>query len=146
MKYTSANLKRILIVEFENEDDLIKELMALVKKECILSGAVLFIGAMKHAAIVVGPEKISIPPIPVWKIFDEGREILGVGTIFWKENEPKIHIHAGLGREDKVNIGCVRKSPKVYLVVECIIFEFDKKIEKKFNSGLEIDSINFENV
>ncbi len=146
MKYTSANLKRILIVEFEHGDDLIEQLTALVKKEHILGGAILLIGAMKKATIVVGPEKISVPPVPVWKNFDDGREILGVGTIFWKENEPKIHIHAGFGRGDDVLIGCVRKNTEVYLVVECVIFEFDKKTEKKFNSETGIDSINFENV
>ncbi|MDI6730572.1 MAG: DNA-binding protein [Candidatus Altarchaeum sp.] len=144
MKYTSANLKRILIVEFEHGDDLIERLIALVKKENILGGVILLLGAMKQAAIIVGPEKISILPVPIWKNFDDGREILGVGTIFWKENEPKIHIHAGFGRKDDVLLGCVRKDTKVYLVVECVLFEFDKKTEKKFNSEMGIDVINFE--
>ncbi|CEG12118.1 conserved hypothetical protein [groundwater metagenome] len=144
MKYTSANLKRILIVEFEHGDDLIEQLTALVKKENILGGVILLLGAIKQAAIVVGPKKISIPPVPIWKNFDDGREILGVGTIFWKENEPKIHIHAGFGRKDNVLLGCVRKDTKVYLVVECVLFEFDKKTEKKFNSEMGIDAINFE--
>ncbi len=144
MKYTSANLKRILIVEFEHGDDLIEQLTALVKKENILGGVILLLGAIKQAAIVVGSEKISIPPVPIWKNFDDGREILGVGTISWKENEPKIHIHAGFGRKDNVLLGCVRKDTKVYLVVECVLFEFDKKTEKKFNSEMGIDAINFE--
>ncbi|OQX22649.1 MAG: hypothetical protein BWK75_00260 [Candidatus Altiarchaeales archaeon A3] len=144
MKYTSTNLKRIFVVEFEHNDDLLEQLMALVKKENITSGAILLLGGMKEAGIVAGPEKISVPPVLMWKYFDDGREILGFGTIFQKENEPKIHIHAGFGREDKVNLGCVRKNAIVYLLVECIIFEFDTKAEKKFNSELGIDTINFE--
>ncbi|PJC14890.1 MAG: hypothetical protein CO063_02185, partial [Candidatus Altarchaeum sp. CG_4_9_14_0_8_um_filter_32_206] len=118
MKYASANLKRIFIVEFEHNDNLLEQLTALVKKENIRSGVILLLGGMKEAGIVAGPEKISVPPVPIWKNFDDGREILGFGTIFRKENEPKIHIHAVFGREDKVLMGCVRKNAGVYLLVE----------------------------
>lgn len=146
MKYTLTNIKRVFIVEFEHNDNLMEQLTNLVKKENVKSGIILLLGGLKEAGFVVGPEEISVPPVPVWKNFNDGREILGFGTIYWKGNEVKLHIHAGLGRKDDVNVGCVRKDTKVYLIVECIIFEFETEVVKDFNCKLGIDTIKFEYV
>ena len=108
MKYTKGSIKRVFVVKFEHGDDLLAELTALIRKEEIKSGIIHMIGALEKSDIVVGPKKVEVPPSPVWRRFDDGREIIGFGTIFWKDDEPKIHIHAGIAREDKVNVGCVR--------------------------------------
>ena len=142
MKYTKGTIKRIFVVKFEHGDDLLAELTELAKKEKIKSGVVHLIGALKKAEIVVGPEKVEVPPEPLWKKFDDGREILGFGTIFWKGNEPKIHIHACIGREDKVNIGCVRCDARIYLVIEAVIIEIDAGVVRKFDENLGIDLID----
>lgn len=143
MKYIITGIKRVFVVKFEHKDELISELVRLVKKENIKSGFIQLLGALEKSEIVVGPKKVSVPPDPVWRFFDDGREILGFGTVFWKDDEPKIHIHAGIGREDKVNLGCIRKDAKVYLVVEAVLFELDTKIEKKFNPEMQIDLMEF---
>ena len=108
MKYTKGSIKRVFVVKFEHGDDLLAELTALIRKEEIKSGIIHMIGALEKSDIVVGPKKVEVPLSPVWRRFDDGREIIGFGTIFWKDDEPKIHIHAGIAREDKVNVGCVR--------------------------------------
>jgi len=143
MRYISTNIKRVFIVRFDDSDDLIDGIKSIAKKENIKAGIFLFLGGMKEGYIVAGPEKISFPPIPIEKNFNDGREIFGIGSICWNENEPKIHIHAGFGRNDNVLLGCLRKNANVYLVIECVIFEFDAKIEKRFSPELGIDIINF---
>lgn len=142
MKYTKASIGRIFAVKFEHSEDLLKELTELVKKEKIKSGIIHLIGALEKAEIVVGPKKVEIPPKPIKKKFDDGREILGLGTIFWKDNEPKIHIHSCIGREDKVNVGCVRNNTGVYLVIEGIIIEIDADISRKYDEKTGLDLID----
>ena len=120
------------------------ELTTLTKKEKIKSGIIHLIGALKKAEIVVGPNKVEIPPEPVWKTFDDGRELLGFGTIFWKGDEPKIHIHASIGREDFVNLGCVRTNAEVYLVIESVIIEINTPapVTRKYDEKFGLDLIN----
>ncbi len=142
MKYTKGTIKRLFVVKFEDGDDLLTELTKLVKKEKIKSGIIHLIGALEKAGIVVGPKKVEVPPEPVWKTFDDGREILGFGTIFRKGSEPKIHIHSAIGRGDKVNVGCVRRDAKVYLVIEAIIIEIDANVSRKFDEKTGFDLID----
>ena len=144
MEYTKGNIERIFVVKFEHGDDLLSELTELVRKEKIKSGIIHLIGALEKADIVVGPEKVEIPPTPIWRKFDDGREILGLGTIFWKGNEPKIHIHSCIGREDKVNLGCVREDAGVYLVVEAVIIEIDVNVTRKFDERTGLDLIEID--
>jgi len=143
MKYTKGSIKRVFVVKFEHGDDLLAELTALIRKEEIKSGIIHMIGALEKSDIVVGPKKVEVPPSPVWRRFDDGREIIGFGTIFWKDDEPKIHIHAGIAREDKVNVGCVRKNAFVYLVVEAVIIEIDANISRKFDDKTGLDLLAF---
>ena len=66
-----------------------------------------------------------MPPEPVWKEVRGAREVLGTGTIFWDDNEPKIHLHAAMGHHGDTLTACVRKGTKVYLVLEVMIIELE---------------------
>ncbi len=136
MKSSIGKLGRVVLVKFENNDDFIDGLSSLAKKHKIKCGIVLFLGALKGADIVTGPKKPVIPPEPNWLNFNDGREMFGVGTIFWEKNEPKLHLHTGLGKGEKSIVGCIRKNSKVFLVIETIIIEIkgiraDKAIDPK---------------
>jgi hypothetical protein len=48
---------------------------------------------------------------------------MGIGTVFTNKKGPQIHIHASMGKKNKVITGCVRKDSKVFLVIEAIVFE-----------------------
>ncbi len=80
---------------------------------------------MCEGKMVVGPETDELPPKPVWKELGESHEILGVGTIFWFEDEPKIHFHGAFGKKDMVKIGCLREKAETFLVLEAIIIEME---------------------
>jgi uncharacterized protein len=123
MQYQTGKIGRAILARVDHGDDLLDELKKLIQTEQVKAGVMFMIGALEGAAVVVGPEKVTVPPEPVWKHVDDGREIVGIGTVFWSENEPAIHLHASLGRGGEVLTGCVRLESRVYLVVEVVILE-----------------------
>ena len=123
MKYTKGAIGRIFLLKFSDDDVLVKEIDLFARKEKIKVGAMIFLGALKKGDLVTGPKKTVIPPEPNWVKFRDGWEVFGIGTIFTNKKGPQIHIHASLGKKNKVLTGCVRKDSKVFLVIEAVVFE-----------------------
>jgi len=123
MKYTKGSIGRVFLLKFEDDDVLIDELTFLAKKERIKSATMIFIGALKKGDLVTGPKKPVIPPVPNKLAFKDGWEVMGIGTIFTNSRGPQLHIHASMGKKNKVLTGCVRGKSKVFLVIEAIVLE-----------------------
>ncbi len=123
MEYTQGTIGRVFLVKFQDNDVLIANLSVLAKREKIKAATMIFIGALKKGDLVTGPKKPVIPPEPNKVIFKDGWEVMGMGTIFTNARGPQIHIHASMGKKNKVLTGCVRGNSKVFLVVEAIILE-----------------------
>jgi len=123
MQYTKGSIGRIFLLKFEDDDIVLKELDKFARREKLNAATFIFLGALKKGDIVTGPKKPVIPPEPNWKKFKDGWEVMGIGTIFTNKKNPQIHIHASMGKKDKVITGCVRKDSKVFLVIEAIVFE-----------------------
>ncbi|MCX5694404.1 MAG: DUF296 domain-containing protein [Candidatus Omnitrophica bacterium] len=123
MKYTQGTIGRVFLVKFENNDILISNISALAKKEKIKAATMIFIGALRQGDLVTGPKKPVIPPEPNKLFFKDGWEVMGIGTLFTNAKGPQIHIHASMGKKNKVLTGCVRGGSKVFLVIEAIILE-----------------------
>lgn len=125
MKYTQGKVGRAFVARVENGDDLLDQLKLLAEKENIEAAVLYIIGALKDASLVVGPRECTLPPDPVWRQFDDGREIIGLGNMFREQGgqEPVFHLHGALGRGDETLVGCIRGQSKVYLVAEVIILE-----------------------
>ena len=125
MKYQVGRPGRVLIVRFEDRDDVLGNLVELAKKENIRAAVVYLVGGMRQGSIVVGPEKDEFPPTPVWKALDESHEVVGVGTIFWLDDTPKVHFHGAFGKKEMVKVGCLRENSETFLVLEAVIVEID---------------------
>ena len=69
--------------------------------------------------------KTNYPPVPVWREFKESHEFLGIGTIFWHGDEPKIHCHGAYGKRDLAKVGCLREEAETFIVTEAIILEIE---------------------
>lgn len=141
MDYTKGTIGRIFLLKFCDEDVLVKEIDLFARKEKIKAGAMIFLGALKKGDLVTGPKKAVIPPEPNWVKFRDGWEVFGMGTIFTNKKGPQIHIHASLGKKNKVLTGCVRKDSRVFLVIEAIVFELkDVKASKDIDpaTGLNL--------
>ncbi|MBI4697435.1 MAG: DUF296 domain-containing protein [Nitrospirae bacterium] len=137
MKYQVGRPGRIVAARFEDREDVLGNLEDIAKKEKIKAAVFYIIGGMREGRIVVGPEKDSIPPKPVWKQLGESHEVVGLGTIFWDKKNPKIHFHGAFGKKDMVKIGCLREKSETFLVLEAVIVEI-----KGIRAKRELDPIS----
>lgn len=139
MQYAQGTIGRVFLLKFEDKDDLLGEMKKLAVVEHIRAATIMLLGGMRSAGIVSGPREPVIPPDPLWVNFNDGREIVGFGTLFRHGEEPVIHLHGAIGRGDETFVGCVRKDSTVFLVVEAMITEItgiDAKKEPDSASGL----------
>lgn len=123
MKYQVGRTGRVVVARFEDREDVLGNLVQIAKKENIRAAAFYLVGGMREARIVVGPEKEEIPPTPVWKALGESHEVTGFGTIFYQDNEPKVHFHGAFGKKDMVKVGCMRENAETFLVLEAVVIE-----------------------
>jgi len=123
MKYSEGSFGRVFLLKFDDKDDLLAGIKDVAIKEKIRVGTIMLLGGMRSTGIVSGPKEAIIPPDPMWMNINDGREVLGIGTLFWKDDEPILHLHGAIGRERETVTGCIRKDSFVYLVVEAVITE-----------------------
>ncbi len=139
MEYQVGKTGRVLIARFEDGEDALENITGIAKKEHIRSAVFYLIGGIRQGRVVVGSEKEELPPKPVWKEIEESHELLGIGTIFWQDDEPKIHFHGAFGKKDMIKVGCLRETSKTFLVLEAVIIEIggiDARREFDQASGL----------
>lgn len=124
MQYRSGSIGKVSVLKFEDGDSLLGGIIEVAKKEDIKVGFFFLLGGMRSAGMVCGPKEPVLPPEPMWQGFADGREVLGVGSLFRKEDgEPAIHLHGAVGKEGATLAGCIRKDDKVFLVVEAVLLE-----------------------
>ena len=125
MEYSEGRLGRVFVIRLEDGEDLISSLDRFLAEKEVASGTILFLGALRRGRLITGPREPTIPPTsPFVEDLEGGWETFGVATIYpGGEGEPRVHIHASVGRSDKVLTGCLRERADVYLVVEAVVFE-----------------------
>ncbi len=133
------NIKRVIIGKIEPNEDLISSIIDLVKKYDIISGIINCIGALKK--FTIGFFDINSKNYKM-ETFDEYVELIScIGNVSYKDNEPLIHLHVTLGRNDYSVIGGHLSQPSIISVTgEVKIFEFDQKLKRindpQFNLSL----------
>ena len=137
MNYRIGEPGRIVVARFEDGDQILQGIAEIAKKEDVRAGVFYLVGGMKGGRFVVGPETESMPPVPVWRELNESHEIVGIGTIFWQGDEPKLHFHGAYAKRDSVKAGCMREKAETFLVLEAIIMEI-----KGVNAARELDPIS----
>ncbi len=125
MKYKVGKTGRVVVARFEDHEDVLKNLTEIARKEKIRACVFYLIGGMREGRIVVGPEKDVMPPVPMWRELGETHEVLGLGTIFYQGEEPKVHFHGAFGKKDNVKVGCLRESSETFLVLEAVLIEME---------------------
>ncbi len=123
MKYQVGEVGRVVVAQLDDDDAILECLAGIVKKEKIKAGIFYLLGGIKEAKIVVGPVQDVMPPTPTWRELVESHETLGIGTIFWHKDEPKLHFHGAYGKRDTVKAGCLREEAKTFLIMEAVIVE-----------------------
>ncbi|GAB4540328.1 MAG: DNA-binding protein [Thermodesulfovibrionia bacterium] len=137
MRYQIGSIGRMIIVRFDDGDNLLDCLINIAKTEDVRAGIIYLIGGMREGNVVVGPKRDEIPPEPMWWRFNECHEVMGIGTVFWQDNEPRIHIHTAFGKGDNAKVGCLRDNGLTFLVLEAVIMEING-----VNAVREIDPVS----
>ena len=145
MQYAKGSIGRIFLAKFDHGEDLLEEIEKLVDKEGISNATVTFIGALTKADIVTGPKKVELPVTPNFTSFEDGREVLGFGTVTRKSDGISMHIHGSYGRDKDTLTGCLRKNGKVFITIEAVIAEIkDIKVTKKKDDKTGFELLAFD--
>ena len=144
MKYSEGKVGRIFVIRLEDGDRMPDAIESFAEKNNVLRGMCILVGGIKDGGnIVVGPKNgDSLPPQPVTFPIKGVHEIAGVGTVFPDdEGNPKLHMHASLGREGKSSTGCIRPGIEVWKVGEIVLLEIKEnpaRRKKDFQTGFEL--------
>jgi len=144
MDYRKGSIGRVFAVRIDHGEDVLAELSGLALKEEIRSAFFIMLGAMGSADLVTGPKDKVVPPSIVWSKFDDAREILGAGNIFWENGAPKIHLHAAAGSSKGMTMGCIRKAAEAFMVLEVFIVEMDIVAERVHDEKIGFSPMTFE--
>ncbi len=125
MKYSQGKVGRVFVMKMEDKDKLPESLEKFAQEKSIWRGICILVGGIGNGKIVVGPENNeSTPIIPLMFALQGVHEVAGIGTIFPDENgQPRLHMHAALGREGKTRTGCIRPGIEVWKIAEIVILE-----------------------
>jgi predicted DNA-binding protein with PD1-like motif len=123
MEYAVGKTGRVVAARLFEGEDLYESIEQIATKEQIKCAAVLITGGFRRADVVVGP-KCEKPKIePQHMNFDGPGEVLGVGTIYWDDQAPRLHLHSAIGKGGKNLVGCPRGGAKTFLILEVTIIE-----------------------
>lgn len=124
MKYQAGGVGRVIVVRFDDGDDILKSIEDIAAKENVKSGVIYVLGGMRHGSVVVGPKFDEMPPVAVWREIKGGpHEVIALGTVFEGAEGPKVHLHGAFGRHDDVKVGCLREASETFLVLEAVMIE-----------------------
>lgn len=137
MKYQKGRVGHIIVAKFEDGEEILNNIAEIAKKENLKNAIFYLIGGIREGRIVVGPEREEIPPTPMWREIKESHEVVGIGTIFWEGENPRVHFHGAFGKKDTVKVGCLREISETFLVLEVIIIEIeDIIVQRKYDKTL----------
>ncbi len=123
MDYRVGRIGRTIVMSLKDNDDVYASVHEVAKKENIRCAMVTAVGGVRRAKVVVGPKSPTGPIEPEFREFDDAREVVGTGTLFWDESGPHMHIHMAFGRGDTALTGCPRGGANAFCILEIILLE-----------------------
>jgi predicted DNA-binding protein with PD1-like motif len=137
MKYSTGKMERVFAITIEHGESAIEQLAELARKENIRNGYIFVLGALGSGRVVTGPKDLSLPTAPMWGDFSDGREVVAFGSVCWKDNAPKTHLHVVAGRGGDTLVGCLREGGKAHILLEAVLFEtrFDA-LSREYDEGV----------
>ena len=129
MKSTETAVGRVIVAKIEPNEDLFDAIKELIKKHKIKSGLINVIGALKQFTIGyfdIEKKKYN------FKTFNEDIELIScMGNIAFKDNEPIIHLHVSVGKDDYSIMGGHLSQPSVVsITAEVYIYEINQTLTR----------------
>jgi uncharacterized protein len=123
MEYGVGQIGRVVVARLFEGEDVYESIEQIARWENVRCAAVLLTGGFRKADVVVGPKQETPKIEACFRAFDGPGETLGVGTLYWDDAAPKLHLHAGIGKGDLAMVGCPRGGAKTFLILEVTIIE-----------------------
>ncbi len=144
MEYAVGKTNRIIAARLYEGEDIYECVETIAKKENVKSAAVFITGGFRKASVVVGPKQEKPKIVGNFKEFDGPGEVLGVGTIYWDDEGPKMHLHSAIGKGDETVVGCPRGGAKTFLILEVTIIEIEGiNAGRKFDQQTQLNLLSF---
>lgn len=145
MEYKVGKAGRIVAARLFEGEDIYESIESIARKENIKAAAVLITGGFRKADVVVGPKQESPRIIGNFKTFAGPGEVLGVGTLYRDDKQPKLHVHTAIGKENQVMVGCPRGGASTFLILEVTIIEIDEvEARRKLDESTGLNLLKFE--
>lgn len=147
VNYTTGKTGKVIIVRLEDGEPIYKSIEKVAKTEQIKHAMVWVIGGMQNGKVVIGPEDENATPIQsMVTSFSNAHEIMGTGMLFPdKTDTVKLHMHAAIGHDKDIIVGCPRVNADCWLVNEIVIMEMvgvEAKRVMDEKSGFELLKID----
>lgn len=123
MDYSVGGVGRVVVARLFEGEDLHECVGQIARKEGIRCATVLITGGFRESHIVVGPRQEEPKIEPRFQVFNGPGEALGVGTLYWSDAGPKLHIHTAIGKDGESLVGCPRHDTRTFLILEVTIIE-----------------------
>jgi uncharacterized protein len=139
MQYSEGQLGRVFVVRIDDGEDFIVAIQKFIQDTKIQAGSILFLGALRNARMVTGPEEMVIPPDPHFVMFEGGWETFGIGTIYPGDKGPMVHYHTSVGRAGHALTGCLRDVATTYIMIEAVVLEINGlNIRRTFDPKMQV--------
>jgi Predicted DNA-binding protein with PD1-like DNA-binding motif len=140
MQYSEGRIGRVFVLRIDDGEDFLAVTREFVKTHAVTTGTILYLGALRQAKMVTGPEEAVFPPDPHFVMFEGGWEMVGIGTITVEDGSPAIHFHTSVGRAGHALTGCLREKAVTYIVAEAVILEFSGiSIVRQFDEKTQVN-------
>ena len=111
MEYGIGRPGRVIVARLFEGEDVYASIEEIARKENVRCGSVLVTGGIRRAEVVVGPKQEEPELVGDFRTFHGPGEVLGIGTLFWDDSGPKLHLHGALGRGEQTMVGCPEAEP-----------------------------------
>jgi len=139
LKSIETKIGRVIVARLMPDEDLIDAIKEIVRKYNIKAGLINVIGALKK--VTIGFFDLKTKEYN-FKTFEEDVELIScMGNIAYKDEEPIIHLHVSVGKDDFSIIGGHLSQPSIISVTgEVYVYEIGQKLNRstdpQFNLSL----------
>lgn len=126
MRHSEGSIGRVFVISLDDGDELPRAIEDFAAREGVGRAMCILVGGIDDGGhIVVGPrDRETMPPEPMLFKLNGVHEISAVGTIFPDAaGNPRLHMHAALGRDGETRAGCIRPGIEVWKLGEVILLE-----------------------
>ncbi len=125
MEYAVGKAGRVIAARLFEGEDVYECIEQIADEQEVKCASVLITGGFRRADVVVGPKSEQPKIEPQHMDFEGPGEVLGVGTIYWDDSAPRLHMHTAIGKGGENLVGCPRGGAKTFLILEVTIIEIE---------------------